>query len=253
MKQSPELQYSVVVPAWNEADFLPQTLACITDAMEELRRTQALAGELLVVDNNSTDATASIAREHGATVVFEPVNQIARARNAGAAQARGQFLIFTDADTLMSAGLLQAALARLGSGEVVGGGAEIAPDKPVPDSAARAMRLWNTISRRAALAAGCFVYCRRDAFEAVGGFSTRVYAGEEIFLSRRLKRWGRRQGLRFEIIAQPPVVTSIRKLEWYSSGQLARQALLVLIPGAVFSRTLCHTWYGTRGSRKRSD
>jgi glycosyltransferase involved in cell wall biosynthesis len=40
---------------------------------------------VIVVDNNSTDATAELARRGGARVVFEPVNQIARARNAGAA------------------------------------------------------------------------------------------------------------------------------------------------------------------------
>ena len=62
--------------------------------------------ELIVCDNNSTDRTAEIARNAGARVVFEPVNQIARARNRGAAAATGDWLIFVDADSHPSAGLV---------------------------------------------------------------------------------------------------------------------------------------------------
>jgi glycosyltransferase involved in cell wall biosynthesis len=47
-----------------------------------------LAGEIVVCDNNSTDATAEQARAAGARVVFEPVNQISRSRHRGAAQAQ---------------------------------------------------------------------------------------------------------------------------------------------------------------------
>src|SRR2546427_11185726 len=54
--------------------------------------------ELIVCDNNSDDRTAQIARAAGARGVFEPVNQIARARNTGAAHAAGDCLIFIDAD-----------------------------------------------------------------------------------------------------------------------------------------------------------
>jgi glycosyltransferase involved in cell wall biosynthesis len=61
--------------------------------------------ELIVCDNNSTDYTADIARAAGATVVFEPVNQIARARNRGAEAATGDWLLFIDADSHPSAGL----------------------------------------------------------------------------------------------------------------------------------------------------
>ena len=50
--------------------------------------------ELMVCDNNSSDTTAAIARASGARVVFEPVNQIGRARNTGAAAATGEWLVF---------------------------------------------------------------------------------------------------------------------------------------------------------------
>ena len=63
-------------------------------------------GEVLVVDNNSSDQTASVAKSQKVKVVFEPINQISRARNTGARSARGRFLVFLDADTQISFELL---------------------------------------------------------------------------------------------------------------------------------------------------
>lgn len=239
------MRYSIIVPAWNEAAFIGDSLTRLREAMAAVAaRDAAHEGELIVVDNNSTDETAAIAREHGATVVFEPINRIARARNAGAAVAGGDALVFVDADSWCSGQLLGTALDRLAGGRVAGGGSTIAPDRPVTGGARRGLDFWNRIGTTLKLAAGCFVYCRADAFTDVGGFSEKVYAGEEIYLSRALKRWARRHGgLDFEIIEEAPVVTSVRKLDWYSPSQLAAQAALVFIPGALRSKRLCRTWY----------
>ena len=237
------MRYSLIVPAWNEAAFLSDTLQQVNAAIEQLHGSTEHIGELIVVDNNSTDNTAAIAREYGATVVFEPVNQIARARNRGATVASGQALIFIDADTVCSYQLLTSVLDHLASDLVVGGGSLITPDREVAPAGMRAIAGWNWISMRAKLAAGCFIYCRSDAFHAVGGFNERVYAGEELFLSRALKRWGRQHNMHFDIAWTDPVVTSARKLDWYNWPQLASQVLLILIPGAVFSKRMCKTWY----------
>lgn len=244
------MKYSLIIPAWNEAEFLPETLQAITAAMQQLDSQSAHRGELIVVDNNSTDNTAEIAEALGAKVVFESVNQIARARNRGAEVAAGDALVFVDADSQCTAELLRHVLDLLEAGNTVGGGSLITPDKPITGAALRALKLWNQIALKGRLAAGCFVYCRKDAFVETGGFNTRVYAGEEIYLSRALKKWGRRREQQFHIATLSPVVTSTRKLEWYTPFQIVRQALLVLIPGAVYSKRLCKTWYEA-GSRKR--
>jgi glycosyltransferase involved in cell wall biosynthesis len=244
------MRYSVIIPAWNEEAFLPQTLTAITAVMRCLNDKGAHQGELIVVDNNSSDATADIAKQFGALVAFEPINQIARARNRGAEIATGDSLIFLDADTCCSEKLLAHVLEKLSSGMVVGGGSTIVADREVPAMAMRGIQFWNWLGCKAKLAAGCFVYCRRDAFDAVGGFSDRVYAGEEIFLSRLLKRWAKQNNMTFDIVSIDPVVTSARKLEWYSPMQLARQVLLMLIPGAVFSKKLCRTWYDSSANRE---
>lgn len=240
------MDYDIIIPAWNEAAFIERSIGRIREAMDGV---VGHRGELTVVDNNSSDDTAAIARAAGAQVVFEAKNQIARARNAGAAVASGDALIFIDADSWCDSALLQASLDRLAGGKVVGGGSIIRPDRPVGGAARRGMDFWNWIGSTFRLAAGCFVYCRRDAFLEVGGFSDRVYAGEEIYLSRALKRLARRRGMTFEILDVAPVVTSVRKLDWYSPLQLARQAAIVFVPGALYSKHLCQTWYDIDGRR----
>jgi len=232
--------YSIVVPAYNEQALLARTLSALAEAMAGV----ALSGEVVVCDNNSTDGTAAIARAAGVRVVSEPVNQISRARNTGARAARGRYLVFVDADTLVPPVLLANALEALSSGRVCGGGARIAMEPPPSGTAALLLTCWNAVSRRSRLAAGSFLFARRDAFEASGGFSLKVYASEEIWLSRSLKRWGASRGLGFPILQTPPVVTSSRKADWYSGGALLGAALLLLLcPFIVRSRTLCWLWY----------
>ncbi len=236
-----EPTYSVIIPAYNEAEELPATLRAVRTAMAA----QSCPGELVVVDNNSTDATAAVARDHGADlVVFEPVNQIARARNAGAADSRGRYLIFVDADTRITAPLLAASLSRLESGDVVGGGAVIQFEGSISTIGRFGIGLWERISKLTRIAAGSYLFCRADAFRAVAGFDERLYASEEVRMSRQLKKWGRPRGLGFEIIQSSPAQTSARKLKWYSGLQiLGWVGLMMFFPLAVRSRRLCGFWY----------
>jgi glycosyltransferase involved in cell wall biosynthesis len=232
--------YSIIIPAYNEEAYLPQALASVYAAAADVSE----AVEVVVVDNNSNDRTAEIARSMGATVVHEPINQIARARNTGARVAKGRFFVFLDADTTLTSSLLGEALRNLASGNIAGGGSTVAPDRPLDASARNVLNIWNRFSRRFNIAAGCFVYCEKEAFRAVGGFSERLYASEEIWFSIRMHRWAHRQGKRFLIIRNWPVVTSVRKLDWFSPARLLLSSLvLTLFPFALFSRRLCHIWY----------
>jgi glycosyltransferase involved in cell wall biosynthesis len=231
--------YSIVIPCFNEQALLPSTLAAVHDAMQAAA---PLRGEIVVADNASTDASAAIARAAGARVVFEPHRQISRARNAGAHAARGRFLIFVDGDTRISGALLRATLGALESGRVCGGGTAVALDLEIGRLARLAVAGWNLMARSVRLACGAYLFCRRDAFVAVGGFPEDVYATEEIWLSRALHRHGRAQGMDFRILREP-IVTSARKLEWYGARGFGRAALRLLRPSALRSREACALWY----------
>jgi glycosyltransferase involved in cell wall biosynthesis len=240
MSASAEADYSIVLPAYNEEALLCPTLARLREAMAAV----PLHGEIVVCDNASADRTAEVARAAGAIVVAEPVRQISRARNAGARTARGRFLVFVDADTLVPPRLLARALEALGSGRVAGGGATVEMEGITGGVARGVLALWNGVSRARRLAAGSFVFVRRDAFLAVGGFSEKVYASEEIWLSRAVKRWGRERGLDFVVLEGHPVVTSGRKARWYPAPVLLALAIaFVLFPFLVRSRRFCWLWY----------
>jgi glycosyltransferase involved in cell wall biosynthesis len=94
------LRFSVVVPAYNEAAFLEDCLASLAS--------QDFAGsfEVIVIDNNSADQTAEIARSRGATVVNEQHLGVCWARRAGTMVARGEIIVSTDADTTFDPGWL---------------------------------------------------------------------------------------------------------------------------------------------------
>lgn len=232
--------YSIVIPAFDEEALLPATLASVRAAMAAV----PWAGEVVVCDNNSRDRTRDVARAAGATVVFEAHNQIARARNAGARAARGRWLVFVDADTRITGELLREALELLASGTTVGGGSVLRMECGGNRTGESLVRLWTWVSRRLRMAAGSFLFARRDAFDAVGGFPLGVYAGEELWLTRRLTRWGRQRGLGFRILEDHPVSTSGRKMAWFSGWTLLGSLLLFTIcPFLTRSRRFCRVWY----------
>ena len=113
------VDYSIIIPAYNEEELLPATLTALRRAMAALTTHR---GEIVVTDNDSSDRTAEVARDAGARVVFEEHRQIARARNVGGHSAEGRFLIFVDADTRISGVLLEQTLGALADGAVCGGG-----------------------------------------------------------------------------------------------------------------------------------
>lgn len=233
--------YSVIVPAFNEAEELPATLAAIRNAMGAM----TTAGECIVVDNNSDDDTAAVAKQNGADkVVFEPINQISRARNAGAAQSTGRYLIFIDADTRIEPQLLAEALRQLDTNAYAGGGSVIKFEGKVSFVGRLCIGAWERISRLTTTAAGSFIFCRREAFDAVGGFDESLYASEEIRFSRLVRKWGKAHGLSFKILDHAPAMTSARKLKWYSGLEiLGWVGLMIIMPLAVRSRRLCGFWY----------
>ena len=241
------MRVSVVLPAFNEEKLLPAALAAVKEAASAFTA-RGWEWECVVCDNNSTDATSAVARAGGATVVFEPVNQIGRARDAGARVATGAWLVFIDADSTPSAELFASIATRIAEGRALAGGSTVELEPGTPRYARFVCGLWNLWSRLAGWAAGSCVWVEADAFRTVGGFGTEYYAGEEVFLSRRLKSLARRSGRRFVILADHPLRTSSRKLKLYTLTEAGRFFFRMLFTAGRAAKRPenCEIWYDGR-------
>lgn len=226
---------SFIVPAHNEAQLLGATLS----ALHAAAATQPC--EIIVVDDASTDATAQVAELGGAHVLRVEHRHIAAARNAGAGMARGDVLVFVDADTCIDADVLAAALAALRNG-AVGGGATVRLQGRLALYERLSAHVAAWVLRLTRIAPGCFVFCRRAAFDAVGGFDETWYAAEDIAISRALARVGR-----FVILRQQ-VWTSERKLRTFPLAIHLRLLLRFARHGTrvLKSRRDLELWYGDR-------
>jgi glycosyltransferase involved in cell wall biosynthesis len=239
------VKISVVVPAFNEERLLGESLARIKSAA----RSFAARGwdfELIVCDNNSNDRTAEIARAAGATVVLEPVNQIARARNAGAAAATGDWLIFVDADSYPSAELFADVAEQIQSGRCLGGGSTVRMDEKFMLSGFFTWT-WNWSSRLGRLLAGSFIFVETATFRKIGGFNNELFAAEELDLSKRLKRLARETGRGLVILNRHPLTTSARKMRLYTAwDHLRLLAHVIWNRKALTRRESCTLWYDGR-------
>ncbi|MCI0346498.1 MAG: glycosyltransferase [Chloroflexi bacterium] len=199
--------------------------------------------EIVVVDDDSPDRTPAIARAHGARVVPARNRQIAATRNAGARAAHGEMFVFLDADTIVTAAAVRAAVEAMRRG-AVGGGCSFRFDGRLPLYGRILVAVTVPLYRLLRVASGCFLFCTREAFHAVGGFDEALFGAEELAMSRALRRQGR------FVVLREQVTTSGRKLRAYSGRELLPLlARLVLdIPRSVQTREGLEVWYGVRRS-----
>lgn len=240
------MKISIVVPAFNEERLLADSLAQIKNAAKAFTPL-GWEWELIVCDNNSTDCTAEIAKAAGARVVFEPINQIARARNCGAAAASGDWLIFVDADSHPGAELFADVANTIQSRKYIAGGVTVRMDKHY-FIAGLIVRFWNFISRTKRWVAGAFIFCDMEAFRKLGGFNNELFVAEELDFSERLKKLAKQTGKCIAILHRHPLVTSARKMQLYSMREHFWFLLrMIFMPRrAMRSREKAHLWYDGR-------
>jgi glycosyltransferase involved in cell wall biosynthesis len=240
------VKISIVVPAFNEEKVLGESLAKIKLASNAFAQI-GWETELIVCDNNSSDRTAEIARSVGATVVFEPVNQISRARNSGAAAATDDWLVFVDADSHPGTELFADVAKEIQSGNCLAGGATIRWDErrfitelitPVVNVGFRWRRLLS----------GAFIFIETATFRKLGGFSLETFAGEDWELGLRLQKLARETGKRFVILHRHPILTSARRMEDYSVLTPFKGLYYILfVPRRIkVSRETARRWYDGR-------
>jgi glycosyltransferase involved in cell wall biosynthesis len=228
---------SFIVPAYNEQLLIGRTLAALHAAGGALREPY----EVIVADDASTDETAAVARAHGAQVVSVSHRQIAATRNAGARRARGEFLFFADADTLVPAAAVGEAV-RAMRGGAAGGGCVFRVEGRLPLWARILCPLAVPVMRRVKKVGGCALFCTRDAFRAVGGFDEAYYAAEELVFTAALKRRGR------FVVPKACVTTSGRKLRTLPAREVLATLFRLVLggPDRFRKREGLEVWYGPR-------
>jgi glycosyltransferase involved in cell wall biosynthesis len=232
---------SFIVPAHNEELWIATCLGSIRAAMEKI----AEPYEVIVVDDASTDATQQIAQQLATRTLQVEYRKIAAVRNAGARAASGDVFFFVDADTQANEQAVHAALAALAAG-AAGGGCVPEFDGPVPWWAR--IIIWSAVkaARLVRLVGGCFLFCTRDAFIAMGGFSEDLSAGEDMAFCQALKKVGR------FVVPKPSVVTSGRKLKVVTPWEVIKLLLTIAVRGARYeSEWITDILYGPRAQACR--
>jgi len=213
------MRFSVVVPAHNEELLLPRGLA----AIEAARRAHDAAVEVIVVANRCTDSTADLARGSGVVVVEHDARNLSAVRNAGAAVASGDVIVTIDADCVMAPATFREIEHRLGTGRFVGGGTKVLMERTSAGIRAT-LALVEVVTFVTGLGGGMF-WCRRDDFEAIGGFDESLLLAEDLDFARRLRARGRETGRRFTVLRSVPIVASCRKFDRYGDWHMFRMAL----------------------------
>lgn len=243
------MKLSVIVPARNEQDCVGECLRSLVAQSEEGWRL-GQEWEILLIDDHSTDATRAIAAAiEGVTIMEAPKLEKgwtgkANAVWAGAQDARGEWLLFTDADTVHQPGDLsravveaerhEAALLSYSPRQIVSGFWQRAlmplvfseltmtyPPAKVSDPASHL-----------AAANGQFLLIRRDVYFANGGHeAVKDAVLEDVEIARLVKR--RKQGLRFRYAQEAVAARMYRSLGTMIEGWTKNLALLFGNPLAI--------------------
>ena len=112
------MNFSVIIPAHNEEDFIGSCLK----AIQNTETPEGSQIEIIVVLNRCTDRTEEIARSYGAGIVKEDAKILSKIRNAGVKEAKHEVIITIDADSVMSENMFAEIKKSLESGKYIGGG-----------------------------------------------------------------------------------------------------------------------------------
>jgi len=182
---------SVVIPAFNEEKFLPATL-------RSLVRQDYQDFEIIVVDNNSSDRTAAVAKSWGAKVAFEEKRGVGAARERGFREAQGEIIVTTDADAILPSHWLSRIVQEFKDQPdlaAFGGLYTLSSGPMVARLAVRYGLYWVWLLDRCFSGSwalpGVNLAVRRKAFAAAGGFNPELILGEDADLAQRIKNFGR--------------------------------------------------------------
>ena len=241
-----QIELSVVIPAYNEAQYLPRLLESIGEARRALGDPAAV--EVIVADNASTDATAQIAASAGCKVARVERRAIAAVRNGGAAIATAPVLCFVDADCVLHPNAFAAIFEALDDPKV-GMGATGIRIKRSSIGIAVTIGLFVPIVRLIGIDGG-LVFMRSDDFESAGRYDESLLVAEDVDLLLRVRARCRARGQRFARLRGVPTTASARKFDRHGEWHFLRSALTLswdrAFRPARFDAAVRRYWYEDR-------
>src|SRR5687767_6949544 len=209
-----EPMISVIVPAHNEGEYLARTL-------EALQAQKYSNYEVIVVCNGCTDKTAEVARGRCDVLIDTQERGISRSRNRGARAARGEMLLFLDADTILEPDALRTIARKFKRTDAAG------TLKGVPDSDRwiyHILYFFKNRMHRLRIHKGSVgvILCWKDDFTATDGFDENLHVMENSHLIKKLCKFGR-----YRCVGQTPALTSMRRYD--RTGPLQTVALWIKI------------------------
>ena len=213
---------SIIIPTLNEEKYLPLLLESIK--RQELKedkgdedksssppssRKRDLVYEIIVADNNSKDKTRQIAQKYNCRITSGGLP--ARGRNTGARVAKGEMLLFLDADIVLPPGFLRKSISELGRRNL-----DIASYSILPKSGKKIIKkgfdvLYNwpaSISQNFLPHGAMGILVKKEIFDKIGGFDEKIKIAEDIYFVRRGAKLGK-----FGIISSTKIFTSLRRFE----------------------------------------
>ena len=198
---------SIIIPTWNEENYLPKLLDCI-------KKQTSKNYEIIVVDDNSDDKTREIAKNYGCKVIVEMKNRKGNpgiARNLGATIAKGDILLFFNADIKIDDNFLENALYEIKKRSLDVAGAYINPitDKFIDKVF---IGIFNFIVSITQFfypnACGDCIFCKKWLHKKVGGFDETILLGEDLDYLQRCGKFGK-----FRIIKNVRTYFSMRRFD----------------------------------------
>jgi glycosyltransferase involved in cell wall biosynthesis len=201
---------SLVIPAYNEAAFLPRLLGTVKAARDRFRY-GADKIEIIVSDNGSTDETVRIAMDAGCRIANAELRCIAAARNAGATLARGEVICFVDSDAQIHPDTFNVVYDLMQRPDMIGGATGVRPER-WSVGIGFTFAIFTALSVTTRLDTG-LVFCRRSDFEAIGGYDETMKFAEDVKLHVDLWRIGRKRGAGLVRAMKAKSIFSTRKFD----------------------------------------
>lgn len=244
------MKFSVCIPAYNEAALLPRLIDSLAVARARFPG-GAESIEFIVGDNQSTDDTAAIAASRGCVVAPVEKRAIAAARNGAARAARGEYLCFIDADSIVHPDTFTQIDAVMRTGRCVVGATGVYMERMSLGIRATLL-IMVPMSYLFGMDTGV-VFCRRADFEAIGGYREDLLAAEDVDFLVRLKRLGRSRGQRFMRTHGARAITSTRKFDrhgdWHYLTQLSTLPFGMLFAKTSAEKKIRSYWYDDRAPK----